>query len=93
MRKFVLTLREVEMDDYMKPLRYRGIEDRVVFLEQQLQQEGKQAVYSDVLGYLQRSFERMKQEFIDDKYYSDEDALIKWNKYDGDELWNTRTKS
>lgn len=86
MRKFVLTLREVEMDDYMKPLRYRGIEDRVVFLEQQLQQEGKQAVYSDVLGYLQRSFERMKQEFIDDKYYSDEDALIKWNKYDGDEL-------
>lgn len=86
MRKFVLTLREVEMDDYMKPLRYRGIEDRVVFLEQQLQREGKQAVYSDVLGYLQRSFERMKQEFIDDKYYTDEDTLIKWHKYDGDEL-------
>lgn len=63
MRKFVLTLREVEMDDYMKPLRYRGKEDSVVFLEQQLQQEGKQAVYGDVLGYLQRSFERMLQCF------------------------------
>lgn len=92
MRKFVLTLREVEMDDYMKPLRYRGKEDSVVFLEQQLEQEGKQAVYGDVLGYLQRSFERMKQEFIADKYYTDEDTLIKWNKYDGGRLWNLKTK-
>jgi hypothetical protein len=34
----------------------------------------------------------MKQEFIDDKYYTDEDTLIKWNKYDGGRLWNLKTK-